>query len=343
MSLNVTQFESALRARYGSQYRKGWGKNGLEFKICCPFCLRRVGKIDRKYRLYMNPSRDQYRCFRCDVRGVLSALFGDIKWIEQTTFTQAITVLQGEVDPPGAMVALTDLPEDHVASRYLQGRGFDIGTLNSCFGMRFCYDGRKFANGLFDTTNTIVIPVWMGGKLVGWQARLLYNPDELTDDECRALGFTLVDEDGELVRPPKYFTSPGMDKGQVMFNYDMARQSEIVVAAEGPFDVVGIGPSGVATFGKGVSMYQARLLKAYWRLVVVMLDPGDADAEMNELYRSIELSVRVLRVKLQGYKDPGEAPTREIWRQIDAEAQRRGIDLQTYNWGPYWDRFVMRK
>jgi hypothetical protein len=61
----------------------------------------------------------------------------------------------------------------------------------------------------------------MDGKLVGWQSRLLYTPDNMTDDECEAMGF-VKDDDKDWVKPPKYWTSPGLEKGRVLFNYDWA-------------------------------------------------------------------------------------------------------------------------
>lgn len=334
MNANAQRLEAQLKRKYGNRYRKGKGKNGLEYKICCPFCLRNVGKEDRKYKLYLNPDIDRANCFRCGHKGRVSDLFKDLKLAEAQPFIRLPPApLPADVPAPGELHALSELPNDHPCLNYLRGRGLRPAVLEQYYGVRYCSAGRNFA-GVFDTSNTVVFPIWMDGRLVGWQSRLLYTPDKLTEDECEALGFRL-DGDGTHVRPPKYFTAPGMDKGRVMFNYDLARQSDVVVICEGPTDAIATGPCAVATLGKGVSEHQARLVKSYWKLAVTLLDPGDADREMQALYGALYTTMPVVKVSLQGYKDAGEATTEEVWRQIYDTAARSGIDLLKYNLGPH--------
>jgi hypothetical protein len=246
-----------------------------------------------------------------------------------------------EVDGPGMLCNLVGLSTDHPCIRYLRGRGFNIELLERVYGVRYCWEGKAFANGLFNTTNTLVFPIWMDGKLVGWQSRLLYNPDSLTQEELKAMGVPM-EEDGTYPKPPKYFTSPGFDKGRALFNYDVARKSELIVVCEGPLDAVSVGPCAVATLGKGVTEFQARLIKAYWKLAVILLDPGDADREMAELQGNLQLSIPTVKIDLQGYKDAGEAPTLEIWRQIVESMDAMGLRIEKYNMGMYWTGDALR-
>lgn len=339
------QLEGLLRSKYGNRYKRARGKYGIEFRICCPFCLRNVGEADRKYKLYMNPDKNAYHCFRCPAKGALSDLFGAIAWNDGNVFTppQQSSCLHA-VDPPGDLIPLVALPSDHMAIRYLKSRQLDPAVLDRFYGVRYCCAGKTYINGLFNTTNTIVFPVWMHNQLVAWQSRLLYNPDSLTNEECAALGFPQDEDDPtKFMRPPKYFTPPSADKSLLLFNFDSARQCEFVAVSEGPLDAVAIGPAGVATLGKGVSEAQARMLKWYWKLVIILLDPGDADVEMARLKYDTELSTKAVIVKLKGYKDPGEAPTIEIWRQIDEQVRKCGLDLNNYNWGPRWTTDAFRK
>jgi DNA primase len=163
---------------------------------------------------------------------------------------------------------------------------------------------------------------------------LLYDPDKLDDRACEALEL-IKDEDGDWVKPPKYFTMPGLDKGKIFYNYDWARQSNMVVVCEGVFDAIAVGRCAVAAFGKGLTDEQVNMLRAYWDLVVVLLDPGDAEKEMIAL--SKKLPVNTLYMMLRGYKDAGEAPREEIWRQIDMAVQQNpdlasgGRGLETYH------------
>ena len=334
MNPNVRRLEAQLRRKYGTRFRKGKGKNGLEYKICCPFCLQNVGKEDRKYKLYLNPEIDRANCFRCGHKGRVSDLFKDMRLSADQPFVRLpAEALPTDIPMPGALHALGELPNDHPALNYLRGRGLRPTVLDQFYGVRYCSEGREFG-GIFNTSNTIVFPIWMGGRLVGWQSRLLYTPDKLTEEECGALGYRM-DEDGKYIRPPKYFTAPGMDKGRVLFNYDAARQSEVVVICEGPTDAIATGPCAVATLGKGVSEQQARLMKAYWKMAVTLLDPGDADKESRALQGALYTTMPVVNVTLRGYKDAGEATTMEIWNQIYDAAEHMGIDLMQYDLGPY--------
>jgi hypothetical protein len=342
----ANRFEPVVRAKFGNRYKKGRSKNGLEFKVCCPFCTRNGLTADRKFKLWINPGQGVYRCWRCNTRGQVTDLFGDIARLVQNPFSQTrVTQLTQVETMPGMIISLADLDEDHPAYRYMRGRGFDPVAMGKFYGLSYCYEGRMFGHGSFqfNTFNTLIFPIWMRGQVVGWQARLLYNPDTLTDSECAAMQYPR-DEDGEYCRPPKYFTSPGLEKGRVLYNYDVAVKSQVVVITEGPTDVLATGPCAVGTLGKGVSDEQIRMIKNQWDVIVILLDPGDADKESYALYTALSETVpNTVAVKLEGYSDPGSAPTAEIWTQIYDKARKKGITLESYNWGPYWCDQVMKR
>jgi len=325
--MNPVKLEAALRRKVGNAYKKTRGKNGLEFKICCPYCLTRYGKADKNYKLSLNPEMNAAHCFRCGFSGPVSKIFK----IENTDDrpVRKIELVNRKSEAPGELVKLSELPDDHACCNYIRGRGFSIEALDKYFGVMYCQRGKKFAGGLYNTTNTIIFPVWMYGKLAGWQSRLMYNPDKLTEDECRAMGF-LLDEEGEPIRPPKYFTDPAMKKGECLYNFDLARKNDLVVVCEGTMDAMAVGPCGVATFGKGVTQAQARILQSNWKLIAILLDPGDADEEMAKL-RGMMVYCPSFVVNLQGYKDAGETPSLELWDQIYASALKAGYDLNGYN------------
>lgn len=324
--MNAAKLEAALRAKFGNGYRKSRGRNGLEFRICCPFCLKRYGKEDRKFKLGLNPSMNAAHCFRCGYSGTVSGIF-KVKE-DRDEPIRKVSLANRKSEPPGDLVRLSDLPDDHRCCNYIRGRGFSVEALDRFYGVMYCSSGKKFAGGLFDTTNTVVFPVWMNGKLAGWQSRLMYNPDTLTEAECEAMGF-MRDEDGEIVRPPKYFTDPAMKKGDCLYNFDLAKESEMVVVCEGTMDAMAVGPCGVATFGKGVTEMQARIIQNNWKLAAILLDPGDAAEEMAKLKSRLRC-IPSFVVDLQGYKDAGEAPSLEIWRQIYESAAKAGFDLADY-------------
>lgn len=318
--------EAALRKKLGNGYRKACGKNGLEFKICCPFCLSRYGKEDRNYKLSLNPDLNAAHCFRCGYSSSISKIFKIAPGKQQPA--RKVVTLNRTSEPPGELVRLSELPDDHACCNYIRGRGFSVKALDEYYGVMYCARGRKFAGGLYDTTDTVVFPIWMYGKLAGWQSRLMYNPEKLTERECESMGF-LRDEDGKPIRPPKYFTDPAMKKGECLYNFDLARQSELVVICEGTMDAMAVGPCAVATFGKGVSEEQSRLVQCNWKLAAILLDPGDAAEEMAKLRSSLR-AIPSFIVDLKGYKDAGEAPSLEIWKQIYESAAKAGFDLCNY-------------
>jgi len=320
--LNHLQLEAVLRTKFG-YVKRSMGKNGLELITRCPVCGKR--------KLSINGTTGIYKCWRGCTGGYIQNLLKD-SGIEQqlASLDQRRIVAQHGVELPGTLVPLLQLGDDHHAISYLRKRGCNIRQLDEWYGVRYCTEGRTYASGLYNCTNTLVIPVYMDGQLKGWQSRLLYNPDNVPETEYAAMGFP-QDDDGEWLKPPKYFTMPGMDKGSVLWNYDWARRSEIVAVCEGVFDAIAVGRCAVATFGKGVSFPQLSLLvQGPWRLILGMLDP---DAEKENVSMCHQLDAKggsAVPVNLRGYKDAGGAPQLEIWRQINETISKHNGKLEEY-------------
>ena len=318
---NNKEILDRLRKKFG-QVKTSQGKNGIEYVVDCTEC-------GGKSKCYVNPKMGLYVCFKCGEKGPIKRLIGYMD--HQNAFQQVYKPqeLPSDVNLPGTLIELKFMEESHPAIAYLTRRGFDPRELSDVYGVRYCSEGRLFAGGLFNTSNTLVFPMYQDGELVGWQSRLLYTPDLMSPAEMEAAGF-LRDEDGDFVKPPKYMTNPGLPKGRVFFNFDWAKQSDIVVVTEGVFDSMAVGRCGVATLGKGVSKNQVNRLKE-WPMVVLLLDPGDAQKEMINLTYDLGRDTHVLPVVLEGYKDAGEAPRQEIWLQIADQALAANMNIAQYN------------
>jgi DNA primase len=89
----------------------------------------------------------------------------------------------------------------------------------------------------------IVIPIFRGGLLVGWQAR------DVTGSS-----------------PIKYLTTPGWKKTEVLYNMDVAKWYSDVVLVEGPTDVWRVGDNAMALMGKTLAhgSIQAEILQTLW-------------------------------------------------------------------------------
>lgn len=313
--VSTEEMVSILKTRFGS-VRVTNGSNGPELLTKCPFC----GKSEK---LSVNPVKRVYHCWHCDSSGTLSKLLGMDVTVTSTAVTiQEASKTQKTIYPPSfdpsQIIPLTCLSEDNPAIVYLKSRGFDPEELDRDFAFRYCARGRTFPHVPFDASNTLIIPIYAEDKFLGWQARLLYNPKSVSEDVLIAMGYTARKENGDLRRPPKYLTSPGLNKKEMLYNIDWAKKYDTVVVTEGVFDCIRVGRQGVATLGKLVSDYQKKMLVSLWKTIVLLLDP-DAKETQNDLVKDLTIpgGPKVVPVTLQGYKDAGDCPRDELWRQIN--------------------------
>jgi len=329
--MNLAAFEQLLRNKFG-KFRKTKGRNGIEYKVCCKFCVSRGKTVDTKFKMYINPDREAYNCYRCDAQGSTREMLGALeKAARAAPPVPEIVQLPSNVEAPGSLVNLTDLGIDHPAIEYLlkiRKTPFNPVEVQNLFGARYCSVGKMYA-GVYDTTNTLVFPIFYNNKIVGWQSRMLTDPDQLTDEYLQ-LNRYRRDEDGEWIRPPKYFTSPGFPKGKVMFNWDIAVQTDYLVVVEGVFDAMAVGPCGIATLGKGVTDDQIAKISTWAsypgrapKHVIILLD-DDAQEDAMGIFEKLFRTTKVTNVLLKGYHDAGDTPREEIWRQIH-ETINRGV------------------
>lgn len=316
------------QATFDPSGRARWtvGHSGEYYRVACPYC------DDRKHRLWINHRYGLYEpttdssfnwlaiCYRChfekryNLRKELDQwLFGFMNRSERARLFQ---VAEGViVDPqnlaaarlPGVTLPLDQLPANHPAVEYAQSRGFDVQEAAEAWGASYCLE----AYAPFElATHRLILPVWFHGQMVGWQAR--------------ALG------DGY---GPKYYTMPGLKKSKLLYNYDRAVESRIVVLVEGALDAWKVGLPAVAMFGKTLARDQKAVLLGGWPrtrdpLLVVMLDP-EAEQEAEEIMAECAEAFphRRVKVRLPAGEDPGSLTRDEIWDFIEAAASGAGLDL----------------
>jgi len=313
-----------LKAKFG--WAVPAGSQRLRYiETVCPKCGRR--------KLSVDACRGTYKCWRECGGGKLSDLLAGVSFDlvkGGPAFDSQAEMIPQRLVYPGVVESLASLADDHPAITYIKNRGFDPYELEQVYKVGYCGQGEVFARGRYCTSNTLMFPMYLEGKLVAWQSRLLYDPDKLTESECYDNGMTDDPEDGRLMRFPKYFTMPGFRKGSMFFNFDNAKHSEVVVVTEGTFDSMSVGRCGVAALGKGVSNTQVSILAGNWRLAILLLDP-DAVKENAELEARLALKgMPSIKVTLAGDHDAGEFTQEGVWEQIDAACMAQGVDLTKY-------------
>lgn len=315
------------------------GRGGEDYKVCCPFCN------DTRFRLEISHrwnTRDQatnayfgaafMRCYNdgCDMNP-------DSPWRRRRDCHDRMVdmtkpyiarnqpiVHEEPVRPPRPMtlpdkcIPINNLDASHQAIKYLEGRQFGIDYLFQSFSLLYCLDD---PNPM--VSGRIIIPVYMNLQLVGWQARFI--GDDLPSDNV-----------------PKYYTAPGMQRNQTLYNYDNAKGFNLGVLVEGPTDVWRVGNSGVAPLGSSVSSTQIQLMQTAWKAggLILMLDPDYVSKPRRQVdtptpYERLKTMLSdptvfksgMLEVVLPAGTDPGKYEQTNLWAVITQIAKQKGYQL----------------
>ena len=303
--------------------RRYSGSGSEEYIVCCPFCGDTKGHLYLNYR-YGVDDPDTYsdnvhlaHCFHFNCVADEDHRRQLCEWILQGRRIPAKRrdlkkilarplnpkPVSVTVAPPGTLVALLDLPEHHVARRYLCSRGFDLAELAARWEISCCVHSWY----LTAMTNRVYIPLFQRKQFVGWQGRY----------------------PGEGVEP-KYYNMPGLRKSELLYNRDQARETPLIVVAEGVTDVWRIGVSAVGIFGKKASQTQLLQLAevSQNKPLVVCLDAAAAaeNLQLYQILKQLHQGPTVL-VTLPAGKDPGSLERPEVWRIIHTAAADQKITL----------------
>jgi hypothetical protein len=205
---------------------------------------------------------------------------------------------------PGPVTRLDRLIPNHPARIYLEKRNFDPDELAENYSVSYCAFAEAWCGR---AGNRLIIPCFHEGKLVGWQARALYDPVPKG--------------------VPRYYTMPHFKAGSWLYNGDRARAYPYVVITEGPTKVWRFGPQAVALFGKNAGHEQCRLLSA-WPRAVILLDPAEENRAIWLARRLASLGTHCVRVQLAGGLDPGDCERAALRDAVFTAALAQGLDLE---------------
>jgi len=254
-------------------------EGGEYYAVDCPFCK------DTRHRLWvchawgskievngqlLQVSKGVAHCYNEHCLDSHTNWLDFCKSVEGTWKPQLITTgseferLTGDketvVEMPPYNYYVDDPQGSSAVVEYLVDRGYNMHEL------RTQWDFRAGKIDFYDV-DCVIMPVVCQGKYKFWQARYPFKgkvPEHFRDGR----------------RKPKYYIPAGAKKSRVLYNFDRATQTPIVVLVEGIFDAVRVGMSGVAMFGKKPSTRQQMLLvnHAYDKTVVWIPDMDDPEA-----------------------------------------------------------------
>jgi len=369
----------SLNNRVGAgNIRASIGSGGECYRICCPVCG------DERFRCYINhrygtteektgrPFNELTRLFNCFNEDSCNRSLGDILEKFTTPYMcrgikgysvsnlEESNVIDNRVPSPGKCTRVDNLPEDHVAVRYLTDRKFDYRELGRDYHMAYCTESEfSYARG------RLIIPILQQGILCGWQARYLYPiPDKgslipsrisgtVTDVRYHDSGLTVV-IDNEIHEYPqgtwakvrvgdevkkgrrlslpvnKYMTGLNSPLRKLLYNGDKAINYNYLVLVEGVFDAVRFGPPAVAVFGKTLATLQLRSIATTFcnRPIFVMFDSG-AEADMSRVVKRLGRcdTKGVFPVSIEGQKDPGDCDPGYLHNLVGSIAEREGLTI----------------
>lgn len=301
-----TTVEQVLKQKFGKVKKAA---NGY-VRIACPTCDPHNAM---KFKRYVHTTTLYTKCWICETPITFQQLTGsDIKP------SVAKHVVEAKVIDPRALVLpcksgtpINELPENHPAIQFLKKDHLhDIEKYAKHYGVIYCpaSEGIIFRdrNPLITSAERLIFPVYFQEKLVGWQ--------------MRSIPGTFYGDREDVVRYYHLFS-----KGDYLFNYDNARQYEMVIVVEGIKKALKF-PNGVATLGKGISDTQIQILQQ-WPKITIMLDGEDNTQEKaREIATGLNTgpcSVVNIDLREYGYESPDEATAEElhkivynVWNQV---------------------------
>ncbi len=282
--MTITDILDQLNIAYD---REGEGKTTAGWvEISCPWCG--VGPDKRGLGLCLD-GRKYCSCWNCGSHRVVDALIETTK-LPFREIASLLGTLESEsgYTPKEQLRGKLVLPKGvgpllKAHKRYLKSRGFDPEELTQLWKLQGIGICSELSWRLF-------IPIQYQGQTVSWTTR------KLNDDGLRYI----------TAKPEQEKIS----SKQLLFGEDYARHS--IIAVEGPFDVMRVGPGAGGTSGLEYSTTQVMKLSKYPTRIIVFDSSAAAQEVAKKLcYDLAPFPGKTMRVEIDA-KDPGSASDKEI-------------------------------
>jgi hypothetical protein len=244
-----------------------WGEG---YTTDCPFCTDTRGRftINHRWGVYDSETGfngyELWRCYneecqadpshRRELRDKLTAHWLTAPVVKVPKVKKVEKPKLEPVEFPGILVPLTELPKTHHAITYLQDRGFDPNELSRLWRISYAEHVPARTRGAM-SSNRIIIPVYDGGVMVGWQARFVGEVD------WKATGVQ------------KYLTY--YPKSLCFYGMDEAENEDTLVIVEGATSVWRYGFGALPLLGKTMSAVQTEIMIERGRGRPVVLIPDN--------------------------------------------------------------------
>ena len=282
---------------------------GSEFRFCCPYCYRRVGKEDTNYHLYVNKNSGLFFCQRCNTKGHVSFIDKGLKdpeygRDEEGQRRSRIDALKDYFGPQEKFTTSTlnylsvGLPEDYIslldypnsqAAKYLEGRGIDYDLAIQ----------RGLGFGCGKNRGRIIFPVFDPEdktKCIFWVARSYTNEDHNKQCDCYLCKY-------------KYTNAPDVKRRYFIYGLEFI-SGRTCCLTEGAISALCAGPNAVATFGKYVTDEQINILSERFDTIQLALDPDAYIRSFKLMKDLLGMGKNVEWVQLPHDKDPADIGTK---------------------------------
>ena len=269
-----------------------------EWSLNCPACTEHGEPTpDTGKKLWVNLQIGKFHCYRCKWSGPLTRL---IEKLSNVPFGEALKILRGEQLDPMDHLNLklyeehydlsdeeTELKEIELPYGYEPIDGPHPYLKKRDIPWQYARDHEWGISRSGFTKDRIIVPTFMEGRLVYWQARATW-------EEPKSKEFK------------KVLNPSGLSAKSILFNYDIAKNYETVILVEGFIAAVKAGKNAMATNGKKLHPEQLEWLKETKAKKIILAWDTDAwtdarrDRKMSGLHEgaccSMKKAVDLLRV-----------------------------------------------
>ena len=235
-----------LFKEYKIPYELTYLKSGW-INTACPYCG------DTKSHLGFNQTYDYCSCFRCgghnlkitlcQILGVPANTLDQILEPYQTK-NKLLARLNEKEKLNKEKIELPGFPLSMQEKNYLLERHFSPNELIEKYNIQ--------GGGWLEWKNRIIIPIYLGGRLVSWTARTV-----IKDREPR---YKNLENHLSVIDPKKIF-----------YNLDNCHGKSVALL-EGPFDVLRFGDNGICGFGITLTKTQILYLSERFKRIYILFD-----------------------------------------------------------------------